>query len=151
MITSMLFYYLFIVFSTIKEECNSMRSVKRNLFLLGFVFLSYGVAASASLAQRNLRLATYKTEKKDPFIGKWRWSHGTVRVVTADRIYEENDSNWSGKWERISDGEKYKFNFGTPDNPNAYVVIGTLNENGTFFEGMNQDGKAKERAVKIDD
>ena len=107
------------------------------------------VFSNDGLSQRNLRLKGDKIADNDPFIGKWKWDNGSVRIVTADKIYDANDPHWEGKWERINDGEKLRFTYGPKEDPTAWVVIGTVNEDGTSFEGMNQLGKQKEYANKI--
>jgi len=89
-------------------------------------------------------------KKNDPFLGRWKWNVGLIRIVTADRICDEGpDPVWFGKWEKLHEKNKYRFNYGTKENPFAFVVIGTLNEDGTVFEGMNQLGENKDRGVKI--
>ena len=103
--------------------------------LLGFLALSQEASA-----QRNLRSTKTQADSDDPFVGKWKWHNGGIRVATKDhKFYLEEDPNWSGKWEKIEGTEKYRFTFGPRENPLMWVVIGTVNEDGTTFEGISQE------------
>lgn len=125
-----------------------MNYKKNGLLLLVAVFTFFPLV-NECLSQRNLRLSQERTAVNDPFIGKWKWDNGSVRIVTADKIYDANDPNWEGKWKRIDDGDKLRFTYGPKEDPTAWVVIGTVNDDGTSFEGLNQLGKQKEYANKI--
>jgi len=70
-----------------------MNYKKNGLLLLVAVFTFFPLV-NECLSQRNLRLSQERTAVNDPFIGKWKWDNGSVRIVTADKIYDANDPNW---------------------------------------------------------